>query len=90
MATKQSCRPRNYLISKTAKLKLTGKPTGRRPFGRPRCRWEDNIRMNLKEIAINMRNWVDSAQERDCWRAMELVIYLMAIRFLYSKKRLLE
>ena len=40
---------------------LTGKPTGKRPLGRPRCRWEDNIRINLKEMVINTRNWVDSA-----------------------------
>ena len=46
---------------------LTGKTTGKRPLGRPRRRWEDNIRINLKEIGINMRNWVDSAQDRDCW-----------------------
>ena len=32
---------------------LTGKPTGKRPLGRPRCRWEDNIRMDLEEISIN-------------------------------------
>ena len=38
---------------------LTGKPTGKRPLGRPRRRWEDNIRMVLKEIGINTRNWVD-------------------------------
>jgi len=35
---------------------LTGKPTGERSLGRPRCRWEDNIRMDLKEIGINTRN----------------------------------
>ena len=49
---------------------LTGTPTGKKPLGRPRCRWEDNIRMNLKEIGINIRNWVDSAQDRDYWRAL--------------------
>ena len=49
---------------------LTGTPTGKRPLGRPRCRWEDNIRMDLKEIGINTRNWVDSAQDRDYWRAL--------------------
>ena len=38
---------------------LTDKPTGKRPLGRPRRRWEDNIRMNIKEIGINTRNWVD-------------------------------
>ena len=40
---------------------LTGKPTGKRPLARPRRRWEDNIRINLEEIGINARNWVDSA-----------------------------
>ena len=49
---------------------LTGTPTGMRPVGRPRHRWEDNIRMDLKEIGINTRNWVDSAQDRDYWRAL--------------------
>ena len=38
---------------------LTGNPTGKRHLVRPRRRWEDNIRMNLKDIGINMRNWVD-------------------------------
>ena len=49
---------------------LTGKPTGKRPLGRPRCRGEDNIRMDLEEIGINAGNWVDSAQDRDYWRAL--------------------
>ena len=44
---------------------LTGKPTGKRPLGRPRRRWEDNIRMDLAEIDINAGNWVDSTQVRD-------------------------
>ena len=46
---------------------LTGKPTGKRPLGRPRRRWEDIIGTNIKEIGINTRNWVDSAQDRDYW-----------------------
>ena len=49
---------------------LTGKPTGKRPLGRPRRRWEDNIRMNLEEIDINAGNWVDSAQDMNYWRAL--------------------
>ena len=49
---------------------LTGKPTGKRPLGKPRRRWEDNIRMDLKEIGNNTRNWVNSAQDRDYWRAL--------------------
>ena len=44
---------------------LTGKSTGKRPRGRSRHRWEDNIRMDLEEIGINAGNWVDSAQNRN-------------------------
>ena len=44
---------------------LTGTYAGKRPFGRPRHRWEDNIKMDLKEICINTRNWVDLTQNRD-------------------------
>ena len=49
---------------------LTGTPTGKRPLGRHRRTWEDNIRMDIKEIGINTRNLVDSAQDRDYWRAL--------------------
>ena len=49
---------------------LPGKPAGKRPLGKPRRRWKDNIRMDLKEIGINTRNWVDSAQVWDYWRAL--------------------
>ena len=45
---------------------LKGKSTGKRPLGRPRRRWKDNIRMDLEEIGINAGNWVDSAQDREC------------------------
>ena len=44
------------------------KPTGKRPLGRPRRGWEDNIRMYLKEIGVNTRNWIDSLQDRDYGR----------------------
>ena len=44
---------------------LTDTPAGKRPLEWPRCRWEDNIRMNLKEMGINTRNWIDSAQDKD-------------------------
>ena len=56
--------------SRSAFKILTGKPTGKRPLGRPRHRWEDNIRMDLEEIGINAGNWVDSAQARDNWRTL--------------------
>ena len=49
---------------------LTGKSTGKRPLGRPRRRWEDNIRMDVKEIGINAGHWVDSTQNRDYWRTL--------------------
>ena len=55
--------------SRSAFKILTGKPTGKRPLGRPRHRW-DNIRMDLEEICINAGNWVDPAQDRDYWRAL--------------------
>ena len=45
---------------------LTCKPTGKRPLWRSRRIWEDNIRMDLKVIVINTRNWVDSAQDKEC------------------------
>ena len=44
---------------------LTGTPTGKRPLGRPTRRCEGNFIMDLQEISINMRNWVDSAQDRN-------------------------
>ena len=49
---------------------LSGKPTGKEPLGRPRRRWKDNIRMDLKEIGISTRNWVNLIQDRDYWRAL--------------------
>ena len=54
-----------YSIEKT-----TSTPAGKSPLGRPRRRWVDNIRMYHKEIGTNTRNWVDSAQDRDYWRAL--------------------
>jgi hypothetical protein len=56
---------------------LTCAPAGKRPLVNPRRRWEDNIRMDLKELGGNARNWVDSAQGRDCWRALvNVALYL--------------
>ena len=49
---------------------LTGKPTGNRSLGRPRGRWEDNIKMDFTEIGINTRKWVDSALDVGYWRAL--------------------
>ena len=49
---------------------LKSKPMGKKPLGRPRSRWEDNIKMDLEEIGISAGNWVDSAQYRNYWRAL--------------------
>jgi hypothetical protein len=48
---------------------LMGKPEGQRPLGRPRCRWEDNIKMNSGTGMEDM-DWIDLAQDRDRWRAL--------------------
>ena len=49
---------------------LTGKPTGKKPLGKPRRRWEDNIRTDLEEICIETKNMVDSARDMDYWSAL--------------------
>jgi hypothetical protein len=49
---------------------LVGKPEGKRPLGRPRHRWEENIRMDLREIAWGGMEWIDLADDRDQWRAL--------------------
>jgi hypothetical protein len=49
---------------------LMGKPEGKRPLGRPRRRWEGNIRMDLREIGCGGMDWIDLAQDRDQWRAL--------------------
>ena len=49
---------------------LTGKPTGKRHLRKPRLRLQDNIRMDLEETGITAGSWVDSAQDRDYWRAL--------------------
>jgi hypothetical protein len=49
---------------------LVGRPEGRRPLGRHRCRWEDNIKMNLQEVGWGGMDWIDMAQDRDRWQAL--------------------
>jgi hypothetical protein len=49
---------------------LVGKPEGRRALGRPRCRWVDNIKIDLREIGWDVVDWIDLAQDRDQWRAL--------------------
>ena len=49
---------------------LVGKPEGKGPLGRPRCRWEDNIKMDLQEVGTGSGDRMELAQDRDRWRAL--------------------
>jgi len=49
---------------------IVGKSEGKRPLGRPRRRWEDNIRMDLQEVGCGGMDWIELAQDRDRWRAL--------------------
>jgi len=49
---------------------LVGKPEGKRPVGRPRRRWEDNIKMDLQEVGCVGMDWIELAQDMDRWRAV--------------------
>ena len=49
---------------------LVGKPEGKRPLGRPRRRWEDNIKMDLQEVGGDCEDWMELTQDRDRWRAL--------------------
>jgi hypothetical protein len=53
---------------------LVGKPRGKRPLGRPRRRWEDNIRMDLQEVGYGDMDWIELAQDRDRWRAIVIAV----------------
>ncbi|KAJ4439183.1 hypothetical protein ANN_15142 [Periplaneta americana] len=55
--------------SRNAYRVLVGKPEGKRPLGRPRRRWEGNIKMDLREVGYDDRDWINLAEDRDQWRA---------------------
>jgi hypothetical protein len=46
------------------------KPEGKRPLGRPRCRWEDNMKMDLQEVGCEGMDWIELTQDRERWRAL--------------------
>ena len=58
---------------------LVGKPEGRRPLGRPRRRWVDNIRLDLQEVGCGYRDWIGLAQDRDSWRTLESAVMNLRI-----------
>jgi hypothetical protein len=49
---------------------FVGKPERKRPFGRPRCRWENNIKMDLQEVGRGGMDWIDLAQDSDGWQEL--------------------
>ena len=53
---------------------LVEKPEGKRPLGRPRRRWEDNIKMDLQEVGRGRGDWMELAQDRDGWRALVVTV----------------
>ncbi|KAJ4449269.1 hypothetical protein ANN_00667 [Periplaneta americana] len=55
--------------SRNAYRVLVGRPEGKRPSGKPRRRWEDNIKMDLREVEYDDRDWINLAQHRDRWQA---------------------
>ncbi|KAJ4441953.1 hypothetical protein ANN_11817 [Periplaneta americana] len=55
--------------SRNAYRVLVGRPEGKRPLGRPKRRWEENIKMDLREVGYDDREWINLAQDRDQWRA---------------------
>jgi hypothetical protein len=62
---------------KTACRLLVGRPEGKRPLGRPRRRWVDNIKKDLREIGWDFVDCIDMAQDRDQWKALvNTVLYL--------------
>jgi hypothetical protein len=57
---------------------LVGGPEGKRPLGKPRHRWEDNIKIDLQEVVCGVMHWIKLAQDRDKWR--ELVNEVLNLR----------
>jgi hypothetical protein len=67
---------------------LMGKPEGKRPLGRPRCKWEYRIRMDLREIVLGDVDWIRLAQDRNRWRAVVSTVMNLRILAPRSYKRI--
>jgi hypothetical protein len=60
-------------------FRVLGKPEGKRPLGRPRHRWEDNIKMDLKELGCGGMDWIELTQKRDRWRARVNAVMVLLV-----------
>ena len=69
--------------SRNAYRILVGKSEGKRTLGRPRGRWEDNIKMNLREVVCDPGDWIDLVEYRDQWRTY--VVWYQTSRFLKNQ-----
>jgi len=58
---------------------LVGKPEGKRPLGRPRRRWEDNIKMDLQEVGCWGVDWIELAQDREKWRHLVTAVMILRV-----------
>ena len=58
---------------------LVGKPEGKKPLGRTRCRWENNIKLDLQEVGCGDMDWIELAQDRDSWRALMIAVMNLRI-----------
>jgi hypothetical protein len=68
------------IIKRNACRILVGNPEGKRPLGRPRHRWVDNIKMDLREIGWGGMDWIDLAKDRDQWRALVNAVMNIQVR----------
>ena len=66
---------------------LVGKPEGKRPLGRPRRRWNNNIKMDLQDVGCSGMDWIELAQDREWWRKLASVV--MNLRVSYNAGKFL-
>jgi hypothetical protein len=74
----------NKFLKEVKKKVLVGNPEGKRPLGRPRRRWEDGIRMDLRQIGLGGVDWIRLAQDRDRWRVVASAVMNLRVLALWS------
>ena len=65
--------------SRNAYRVSVGKPVGKRPLRRPRCRWEDNIKIDLRKVGCDTGEWIDFADDRDQWRTYVWAVIIFRV-----------